>query len=106
MPDSSNFLVVRHKTCVFTAPQSLVFLLGTSIVTTTARGARTIAGAEPASVLPLLAAALVVGAIIAVLSLFDAECRPRTRGEWATLVTVAAVNSLVLFVAALGVEKF
>jgi hypothetical protein len=72
MPEASDFLVVRRRTCVFTAPQSLVFLLGTSIVTTMARASRTIAGAEPGSVLPPLASALVVGAMIAIFSLFHA----------------------------------
>jgi hypothetical protein len=92
---------------VFTAPESLlVFPLGTSVVATAARAARTIGGADSeSSVVPLIAA-LLVGAVILGLTVLDDAARPRTPKAWVVSICVATVNSLVLFTAALGIEKF
>lgn len=101
-----DLLVVRRPSCVFAAPQSLVFAIATSLVTTLARGARTIAGVEAGSVLPPLIAAMIVGASIVAVAVVEPACRPKSTGDWLTTIGVAAVNSLMLFVAALGIEKF
>jgi hypothetical protein len=92
---------------VFTAPESLVaFPIATSIVVTIARAARTIAGMDSESVAAPLAGAFVLGSVITIISIIDTRSRPQTLREWLTALFVAATNSLVLFAAALGVEKF
>src|SRR5262245_2530085 len=102
----ADLLLIRRPASVFAAPQSLVFAVGTSVVTTVARGAHTIAGVDPESMIPLAAAAALVGSAIVALSTADGAWRPQSRRDWAAASIVAAVNSAVLFAAALGVEKF
>jgi hypothetical protein len=92
---------------VFTSWQSLVaFPLATCVVATAARAGRTIGRTDFDSIAMPLTAALVVGAAIFVLTVMDTRARPQTLGGWLASFAVAFVNSLLLFVAALGIEKF
>jgi hypothetical protein len=92
---------------VFTAPESLLaFPVATSVVATVARAARTIGGVESDSIAAPMIAAVLVGAVIFGLTLCHHAARPRTPRDWAISAFVAAANSLVLFAAALGIEKF
>lgn len=92
---------------VFTSAQSLVaFPLATSIVATVARASRTIGHTEFDSITVPLAGAFIVGGTLFLLTAGDPRSRPRTWRGWIAMAGTAVVNSLVLFVAALGVEKF
>ena len=102
----SDLLVARTRRSLFTAPQSLIFLVATSFVTTFARGARTIVGVEPGAAWPVLLASVLVSLVIVTLSMAIPECRPKHRGELVAVVAVTLANSLLVFVAALGIEKF
>ena len=98
---------VRSAAGVFTAPQSLVaFPLAVSIVATIARAGHTIGRTEFDSIGVPLTAALTVGAGLAVVSMADPRTRPRGARAWFVAIAAALVNSLVLFAAALGIEKF
>lgn len=93
--------------CVFTVRESLlVFPVATSVVATAARAARTIGGMDSESIVAPLAAALVVGAGIFAASALSEGCRPKSLREWSIAASIAALNSLLLFAAALGIEKF
>ena len=48
----------------------------------------------------------IVGALLVGLTMADPRARPRGLRGWTVAVVVAIVNSLVLFAAALGIEKF
>lgn len=101
------FVARRGHVSVFSAPQSLVaFPIATSLVATVARAARTIGHAEADSPGVALCAAILAGAAIFGVTIMDADSRPRTIAGWAVAACVAAVNTLLLFVAALGIEKF
>jgi hypothetical protein len=92
---------------VFTAPQSLVaFPLAISIVATIARAGHTIGRTDFDSVGVPLAAAFAVGAGLAAVTVADPRARPRGTRAWVVAIVSAIVNSLVLFAAALGIEKF
>ncbi len=92
---------------VFTSAQSLVaFPLSTSIVATVTRAGRTIARAEFDSVAIPLVAALIVGGALFALTVSDPRARPRTSAGWLAMSATAFINGLLLFVAALGIEKF
>ena len=92
---------------VFTSWQSLVaFPLATCVVVTTARAGRTIGRTDFDSIAMPLTAALVVGGVMFVLTAVDPRARPRSLRGWVASFGVAIVNSLLLFVAALGIEKF
>lgn len=92
---------------IFTAKQSIVvFPMSISVVATIARAGHTIGRTAFDSIAVPLVAAFVVGALLVVLTLSDPRARPRGLAGWGVTVLVAIVNSLVLFVAALGIEKF
>jgi hypothetical protein len=92
---------------VFTAPQSLVaFPLAISIVVTISRASRTIGRTDFDAIAVPLTAALAVGAGIGALTLSDPRARPRTLAGWSIALLTVLTNSLVLFAAALGIEKF
>jgi hypothetical protein len=103
-------LFVTHpgrSTATFTAPQSLAtFPLSICVVATLTRAARTILRTESDAVGIPLATAFLVGAAIVGIVVSDARSRPRTAREWLVTTAVAFVNSLVVFVAALGIDKF
>jgi hypothetical protein len=104
-----ELFVVRGKNAisVFTAPQSLVaYPLSVCIVATLTRAARTILRSDVADATPPFLAALVVGGAIVAIVASDRLTRPRHRRDWVGMIVVGIVNSLVLFVAALGIEKF
>lgn len=93
--------------CVFASPQALAaFPVGTSLVVSITRAVRTIVRTETDSPLVPLAAAAFVGLAIFGLSMTVAGARPRTVAGWAIAAGIAALDSLVLFAAALGIEKF
>ena len=95
-----------HTVGVFTAPQTLLaFPVATSLVTTLARAARTIAGVDLNSPLMPLAAALTIGAAMFAITMSQPAARPRTLGGWLIAAVVTFLNCLVLFAAALGIEK-
>jgi hypothetical protein len=92
---------------VFATPKSLAaFPVATSLVATISRAARTICHADPDSVIVPLLSALAIGLAILIISVRDERARPRTRSDWLTVSSVAVINALVLFAAALGIEKF
>jgi hypothetical protein len=92
---------------VFTSPQSLVaFPVAVSIVVTISRASRTIGRTDFDSIAVPLTAALAVGAGIGAITLSDRRARPRTLGGWILALATALTNSLVLFAAALGIDKF
>jgi hypothetical protein len=103
-----DLLVVRRaRVSVFSAPQSLVaFPIATSLIATVTRAARTIGRMESDSPWVPLFAALLAGVVIFGLTMTDADSRPKTAAGWAIAACTAAINSLLLFVAALGIEKF
>jgi hypothetical protein len=91
----------------FTAGQSVVvFPLAISIVVTVTRASRTVVGTAFDSVFIPLAASIIVGCTLFVITVRDRRARPRTAAQWIRTATVAFLNSLVLFAAALGIEKF
>ena len=95
------------RASAFSSPQSLVaFPLATSVVATVTRAARTIAAVDGESVVVPLTAAFIVGFLLAAISVADPRSRPRTGLAWVTAVCVAVVNSLLVFVAARGIDKF
>jgi hypothetical protein len=92
---------------VFTSMQSLVaFPLAVSVVATIARASHTIGRTPFDAITVPLAAALTVGALLTAPTMTDARTRPRGLRAWVVAVAIALVNSLVLFAAALGIEKF
>ena len=92
---------------IFTARQSIVaFPMSISVVATIARAGHTIGRTAFDSIAVPLVAAFVVGALLAAVTLSDPRVRPRDPAGWGVALLVAIVNSLVLFVAALGIEKF
>lgn len=92
---------------VFTSWQSLVaFPVATCVVATTTRAGRTIGRTDFDSIAMPLTAALVVGGAMLVATLMDQRTRPRHLRGWITSCAAALVNSLLLFAAALGIEKF
>jgi hypothetical protein len=77
---------------LFLAPQSLVvFSLGTAVVTTVSRAFRTMGQAD--------------GAIV-MLTVIHPEVRPQKLSAWALGLVIAALNSFLLYAAAVGIEKF
>ena len=92
---------------VFTSMQSIVaFPVSVSVVATIARGSHTIGRTAFDAIAVPLAAAFIVGALLVSLTMTDSRARPRGLRGWAVAVAIAIVNSLVLFAAALGIEKF
>ena len=92
---------------VFTSTQSIVaFPVSVSVVATIARASHTIGRTAFDAIAVPLAAAFIVGALLVGLTMTDPRVRPRSLRGWAVAVVVAIVNSLVLFAAALGIEKF
>ena len=92
---------------VFTMPQSLAtHAVAICVVATLTRAFRTILRPDADSLLVPLAAAIAVGGLIALSVVSDARTRPRGALEWTTAMMVAVVNSLVLFVATIGIDKF
>ena len=109
----ADLFVIRSRssvppdTGIFTAPQSLAaFPLATSVVATIARAARTIGRTEFDSILVPLIAAFGLGCAMFVVTIHDRRSRPRGLQAWLTAIAVAFLNCLLLFVAALGIEKF
>jgi hypothetical protein len=102
-----DLFVLRAGTGVFTAPQTLAsFVLGTCIVVTISRAARTLAHVDSESTLVTLAAAVVVSAGILAVTFSDRDARPATSARWISSLLVATVNCLLLYAAAIGIEKF
>lgn len=104
-----DLFIVRRavSTAVFTAPQTLpTFVLSTCVVVTLSRAARTLGHVDSESTAVTLAAAVLVAAGILALTFSDPDARPSTLGRWTISLLVATVNSLILYVAALGIEKF
>jgi len=100
-------LVDGQNAGVFTAPQSIVvFPVATSIVVTSSRAARTIAGLESSPVMVSLVSAGIVGAILFTLTVMDSRARPRDAVGWGIAIVVALLNALLIFAAAVGIEKF
>lgn len=92
---------------VITSPHaSLVLVLATCVVTAAARAARTIGQADLNSVWPVAIAAMVVGSVLFGFSVLDERHRPQSVSGWLVAGSAAAGNSLVLFSAALGIDKF
>ena len=92
---------------IFTSTQSIVaFPVSVSIVVTIARASHTIGRTPFDATGAPLAAAFVVGALLVGLTMMDPRARPRGAWAWTAAVAIAIVNSLVLFAAALGIEKF
>lgn len=92
---------------MFTAPQSVVaFPIATSIVVTSSRAARTIAGIESSPVVVSLVTAGIVGAILFAITVMDRRARPRDAAGWSAAIVVATLNALLIFAAAVGIEKF
>lgn len=92
---------------IFTTPQSLlVFPLSTSIVATVARASRTIFRTEFDSIVVPLTTSIVIGVALFLVTALEERSRPKTWSGWLTMAATTAVNSLLLFVAALGIEKF
>jgi hypothetical protein len=110
----TELLIIRHQedgrqvgVGVFTSPQSLVaFPLATCIVATLARAGRTIGHAEFDSIAMPLVGACAVGGAMFVLTVADPRSRPGSATQWLAAALTAAVNCLLLFSAALGIEKF
>jgi hypothetical protein len=97
----------RTACALFTMPQSLTtYAMSICIVATITRAARTILRIESDSVIVPLAASLAVGCAIVIVVATDTRARPRGALEWASAVLVAGVNSLVLFSATIGIDKF
>lgn len=94
-------------TAYFIAPKSLlVFPVGTSIVATAARAGRTIGGMDADSVLLPLVIALLIGLVLFGVAVAEPRSRPKSTSEWLIASGVAVANSLVFFVAAIGIDKF
>lgn len=92
---------------LFTMPQSLAtYAVAICVVATVTRAVRTILRPDAESLAVPLAASIVVGALISAAVASDPRTRPRGVLEWTMAAAVAAVNSLVLFVAAIGIDKF
>jgi hypothetical protein len=92
---------------VFTSTQSVVaFPLAVSVVATISRASHTIGRTAFDSVAVPLAAAFIVGGLVVALTMMDPLARPSGVRGWAQAISVAFLNSLVLFAAALGIEKF
>jgi|SRR5579883_949042 len=96
----------RKAAGIFTVPQSvLAFPIATCVVVTIVRSIRTMARVESGSVVIPLAAALAVGCLIFGAIVSSPQSRPRSTEAWVTEGLVALTNSLVLFAAAVGIEK-
>jgi hypothetical protein len=92
---------------LFLAPQSLVvFSLGTAVVTTVSRAFRTMGQADGESTMVALVTAAVVGSAIVMLTVIHPEVRPQKLSAWALGLVIAALNSFLLYAAAVGIEKF
>lgn len=92
---------------VFTAPQSLsAFPVATSVVASVSRAVRTTGITDADSTVVALAVSIVVSIAIFAVTVSDAAARPRNGADWALSAMVAASNCLLLYVAALGIEKF
>ena len=76
------------------------------VVATLTRAVRTILRPDADSLLVPLAASIISGGLIALSVVSDARTRPARPAQWTTAVMVAAVNSLVLFIATIGIDKF
>ena len=104
----ADLLVVTGKgraVGLFTCPESLVFAVATSLVATLVRAAKTIARTDLDSTTLALAAAFAVGAAIFAVSMSDRGARPDHGRGWITAIAAAALNCLLLCVAAVGIEK-
>ena len=104
-----EMFVVRpmETTGVFIAPQSITsFVLSTCIVVTISRAARTLAGFDSETTLVTFLVACAVGSLIVVVTLSATDTRPATVAHWARTITVAGLNCLLLYAAAVGIEKF
>jgi hypothetical protein len=100
-------LPTGSRTGIFTAPQSLVaFALGTSIVTTMSRAARTLGRVDAESTLVAFVTACALGAAIVAATVSDTEARPKSAAAWALSLLIAILNTLILYAAAIGIEKF
>lgn len=91
---------------VFIAPQSLAFALSTCVVVTATRASRTLGHADPESTLVTLLASAALSVAILAVTVTDRDARPSSAREWAWALLVTCVNAIVLYVAALGIEKF
>jgi hypothetical protein len=103
----AELFIVRHDSGrgLFIAPQSLCsFPVAICIVATISRAARTIWHIESESIAVPIGMALATGAAIVAAILTDKDTRPRSVGEWIAAALIALLNSMVLFVAALGIE--
>jgi hypothetical protein len=97
----------RSAPAVFTTPQSVTtFSVAICIVATISRASRTILHLESESILVPLVTSFAIGSGILCAIAIDGESRPRGLLDWMSAIVVAAVNSLVLFAAALGIDKF
>ena len=97
----------RSAWALFTAPQTLsTYGVAICLVATITRAARTILRTEADSIVVPLAASLVIGCAILTIVAVDRRTRPRGPLEWLSAVLVAGVNSLVVFTATLGIDKF
>lgn len=106
---ASDLLVIKppQPGGVFIAPQSLVaFVVSTSIVCTVARAARTLVGIDGESSIATLVAAAVMSAVLFGVTVNDPAARPTRAAAWVGAVAAAGLNGLMLYVAAIGIDKF
>lgn len=105
----SDLVVIRppQHGGVFIAPQSLVaFVVPTSIVCTAARAARTLARVDTDSTAFAFLAAALVSACLFGITVSDKAARPRGGAAWVAAVAAAVFNGLLLYAAAVGIDKF
>jgi hypothetical protein len=92
---------------VFTSLQSAcAFGVGISIVTTITRASRTIGGIDGESNLISLVTSFAVVCVVVALTASDPETRPQTVAAWVVAILAAMLNTLFLYSAAIGIEKF
>jgi hypothetical protein len=97
----------RRGVGVFITPQSVVaFPVATSVVVTAARAARTIGRMDIDSIVVPLVASFICGAAMFLITVREPRARPRGSMDWCRAIVIAASNSLMLFAAALGIDKF
>lgn len=87
-------------------PQSLpTYAVAVCVVATISRATRAIFHVEGSSMTVPLAVSFLIGIAMLAIVVSDAQTRPRGLLDWLLTACVATVNSLVVFAAAIGIDK-
>ena len=89
---------------VFVDPKTLAsFPVAAAVVTTVTQVVVKITNGSTAWI--ALVVALVIGALIVAITMTDVGARPKTKLEWIITLVTAAINSLLLYAAVVGIQQ-